>query len=310
MSVMTAVYRMRPARAECRAGSGFPRAARILDIPPRLTDYEREEHSEKRGAVERDPVCGMQVDPEKARARGEHGGRTYYFCCEGCAQKFRAAPEKYLSAPPKVSAPSLIVLTPGPVAGSSSALASGASAVAPAAAPLAVATSAPAASAASAAAAEYTCPMHPEIIQRGPGSCPICGMALEPRAISAEEEPNEELDLDDQALLGQRRADSAGVASGDGRDARRIGGWLLAARARVAPVRADDAGCALGRLAIFRARLVFDRSHAAEYVHADCRRDRHRVSSTASSPRWPRERFRRAFARPAATFPSISRRPR
>jgi Cu+-exporting ATPase len=42
-------------------------------------------------------------------------------------------------------------------------------------------------------AAEYTCPMHPEIRQLGPGSCPICGMALEPVAISAEAEPNHEL---------------------------------------------------------------------------------------------------------------------
>ncbi|MEO8257866.1 MAG: heavy metal translocating P-type ATPase [Acidobacteriota bacterium] len=43
-------------------------------------------------------------------------------------------------------------------------------------------------------AAEYTCPMHPEIRQEGPGSCPICGMALEPVAITLEEQPSEELD--------------------------------------------------------------------------------------------------------------------
>jgi Cu+-exporting ATPase len=42
--------------------------------------------------------------------------------------------------------------------------------------------------------AEYTCPMHPEVRQKGPGSCPICGMALEPVEISLEEQPNEELD--------------------------------------------------------------------------------------------------------------------
>jgi P-type Cu+ transporter len=41
--------------------------------------------------------------------------------------------------------------------------------------------------------AEYTCPMHPEVRQKGPGSCPICGMALEPVAITFEEQPNEEL---------------------------------------------------------------------------------------------------------------------
>jgi len=39
----------------------------------------------------------------------------------------------------------------------------------------------------------YTCPMHPEIVQEGPGTCPICGMALEPRGIPAEHAPNQEL---------------------------------------------------------------------------------------------------------------------
>lgn len=41
--------------------------------------------------------------------------------------------------------------------------------------------------------AEYTCPMHPEIRQKGPGSCPICGMALEPVTVTLDEGPNEEL---------------------------------------------------------------------------------------------------------------------
>src|SRR5471030_1515287 len=41
--------------------------------------------------------------------------------------------------------------------------------------------------------AEYTCPMHPEIVQIGPGPCPLCGMALEPRVISLEDGPNPEL---------------------------------------------------------------------------------------------------------------------
>src|ERR1700690_906348 len=40
---------------------------------------------------------------------------------------------------------------------------------------------------------EFTCPMHPEIVRDGPGSCPICGMALEPRAVTTEEAPNTEL---------------------------------------------------------------------------------------------------------------------
>ena len=39
----------------------------------------------------------------------------------------------------------------------------------------------------------YTCPMHPEIRESAPGSCPVCGMALEPLVATAEAAPNEEL---------------------------------------------------------------------------------------------------------------------
>jgi len=45
----------------------------------------------------RDPVCGMTVDPAKAAAHFEHRGETYFFCAKGCAQKFAANPERYLS---------------------------------------------------------------------------------------------------------------------------------------------------------------------------------------------------------------------
>lgn len=41
--------------------------------------------------------------------------------------------------------------------------------------------------------AQYTCPMHPEIVQDGPGTCPKCGMALEPMTVTRDAEPNEEL---------------------------------------------------------------------------------------------------------------------
>jgi Cu+-exporting ATPase len=98
-----------------------------------------------------DPVCGMRVDPHTAKHRAEHGGRTYYFCCNGCRTKFEADPGKYLN---KADAPPPAPVPEGTI---------------------------------------YTCPMHPEIRQVGPGSCPICGMALEPDVITAESGPNPEL---------------------------------------------------------------------------------------------------------------------
>lgn len=42
-----------------------------------------------------DPVCKMKVDPQKAAAKVDHRGTTYYFCSHGCHQKFSADPEKY-----------------------------------------------------------------------------------------------------------------------------------------------------------------------------------------------------------------------
>lgn len=48
--------------------------------------------------MEKDPVCGMTVDPAKAAARAEWKGKTYSFCSAGCGKKFTAEPEKYVSA--------------------------------------------------------------------------------------------------------------------------------------------------------------------------------------------------------------------
>ncbi len=106
-----------------------------------------------------DPVCGMKVLPEKAAATVQHGGRTWYFCGKGCGLKFEADPAKYDGSRP---------------AGASS-------------------MTVPAAATPS-ASAEYTCPMHPEIVQNRPGTCPKCGMALEPRTVAAGDEGNPELD--------------------------------------------------------------------------------------------------------------------
>jgi Cu+-exporting ATPase len=128
-----------------------------------------------------DPVCGMTIESELAAARLEHGGKTYYFCHSGCAEKFRSNPEKYLAAPRPAPKPGGLVALGGPAP----AIHPHAHAAAPAAA-----TPAPGPTASEGI---YTCPMDPEVERREPGACPKCGMALEPRAVSVIEEENPEL---------------------------------------------------------------------------------------------------------------------
>ncbi len=125
--------------------------------------------------LQRDPVCGMTVDPSRAAATQEHAGKTYYFCCRGCQEKFRAEPGKYLA--PKPPKP-LMGIAPAPMAAVQISSA-------PTHLPLAPAPVQPAAAPADAKQREYTCPMDPEVVQRGPGACPKCGMALEPMVPSA-----------------------------------------------------------------------------------------------------------------------------
>ena len=43
----------------------------------------------------KDPVCGMEIDPKSAAAKGEHQGQTYYFCSVGCEKTFEKEPHKY-----------------------------------------------------------------------------------------------------------------------------------------------------------------------------------------------------------------------
>ena len=100
--------------------------------------------------TEKDPVCGMDVDPLTTTHHAEHAGHDYHFCSAGCRAKFVANPATYLSNAPRPE----VQATPG---------------------------------------AMWTCPMHPEIRQEGPGTCPICGMALEPEEPSLDDAPNPEL---------------------------------------------------------------------------------------------------------------------
>jgi Cu+-exporting ATPase len=110
----------------------------------------------------RDPVCGMAVDPATAKNRADHAGSSFFFCCAGCKAKFLASPERYLNPSGAAAAPA----------------ARATQAAHPAPAGVHPAPSAP-----PARGAVYTCPMHPEIRRSEHGSCPLCGMALEPEGI-------------------------------------------------------------------------------------------------------------------------------
>src|SRR5271155_3806061 len=148
---------------------------------------------------ERDPVCGMNVNPATAKHICGHGGKNYYFCCAGCVEKFKSDPEKYLaprSSGLVVLGPASPAATPPPAAVASAAyvcpMCPEVRASKPGACPscgMALEPEVPVSS----TRTQYTCPMHPEIVRPGPGSCPICGMALEPRTVSASAQENPEL---------------------------------------------------------------------------------------------------------------------
>src|SRR6185503_4486220 len=106
-----------------------------------------------------DPVGGMTVDPHRAAGSYDYRGNTYYFCSTHCLHRFRENPEQFLQ---KSALPQATIQIQQRQAKTQP-------------------------------GQQFTCPMHPEIVRDGPGSCPICGMALEPVTVSLEDEANPEL---------------------------------------------------------------------------------------------------------------------
>jgi xanthine dehydrogenase accessory factor len=90
LSILAEIVRVRHAAAE-------DEDARVKGSDDaRLKGSRYDEGAGNSDAAERDPVCGMTVSPATARHHVEHGGRTFYFCCGGCREKFLAAPDRYV----------------------------------------------------------------------------------------------------------------------------------------------------------------------------------------------------------------------
>ncbi|WP_118132804.1 heavy metal translocating P-type ATPase [Oceanicella sp. SM1341] len=169
-----------------------------------MSDHSHHHHPARQGsccgggdpapAVIRDPVCGMTVDPARGKPVASHEGRDFHFCSQGCHDKFVAEPEKYLTAKDPVCGMTVDRASARWMSkheGQRFYFCSARCQEKFEAEPEAWLGDRPAPQAP--AGAQWTCPMHPEIVQDGPGDCPLCGMALEPMMPTADSGPNPEL---------------------------------------------------------------------------------------------------------------------
>lgn len=126
-------------------------------------DINENENSGHDDDVVKDPVCGMIVARESKALQTEYQGQAFLFCSSGCLRKFESNPERYL-----LGLEDATRHEPQYVTGASKDFGKDHSAT-------------------------YTCPMHPDVVQNGPGDCPICGMDLEPTTVAIDDEGDPEL---------------------------------------------------------------------------------------------------------------------
>ena len=138
-----------------------------------------------------DPVCKMNIEESEAAAKQTHRGATYHFCSTSCRDKFLNNPEAYLGEEQVLEA-----REESPKDGTvyTCPMHPEVRQPGPDSCPKCGMALEPMVAPVAATRTEYTCPMHPEIVQDHPGSCPKCGMALEPRTVELKEDTSE---LDD-----------------------------------------------------------------------------------------------------------------
>jgi len=138
----------------------------------------------------RDPVCGMSVNPDSAKQVESFAGQQYYFCGASCLSKFRSEPSRYVGEHPKLSKVQAGAV--GETRVYTCPMHPEIRENGSGSCPkcgVALEPTAPV----PVRAREWACPMHPQIVRSEPGTCPICGMALEPRDVAMDDEENTEL---------------------------------------------------------------------------------------------------------------------
>jgi len=172
-----------------------PAAYMQKDSPrTRLTMLSPKKEAQGETAATRvnDPVCRMKVDPAKAAYKYAYNGNTFFFCCRHCLDKFEKDPERYLSQKEAVTETPPLILSPHLSSGCTCPMHPDVKQDVPGSCPqcgVALKKVSPMPT----VKTEWICPMDPEVLSDKPGSCPKCGMALEPRTITLDEGENPEL---------------------------------------------------------------------------------------------------------------------
>ncbi|MCX4186275.1 heavy metal translocating P-type ATPase [Methylophaga sp. OBS4] len=161
-----------------------------------------------------DPVCGMQVDAETALYHARHNNQDYVFCSQHCMNNFKANPAYYLHDNKREKsccgghghAPHSHSHAHEISADKDSdyicPMCEGVRQKGPGSCPKCGMALEPESPLHAAGKTEYTCPMHPQVVQDHPGNCPICGMTLEARTVEAEEDNAELKDMSRRFWIG------------------------------------------------------------------------------------------------------------
>ena len=143
----------------------------------------------------KDPVCGMQVKADTG-FQVDYQGQDFHFCSEHCLEKFSASPEQYLAADAETDKNTAASACPDnscdiPYLEYTCPMHPEIIQDHPGSCPKCGMSLEPSGIPVASTSTEYTCPMHPEIIRDQPGHCPKCGMSLEPRTVDAKEDNSE-----------------------------------------------------------------------------------------------------------------------